>query len=177
MNIIEFEKVATKSKIPLVIDLWAPWCGPCKALDPILAQVKIKFKGQVDVLKINADESTALLQKLGVTGIPTMLAYVNGKQVYRKTGLQSAPAIETLFKQLAEGKSEIKSSGLAPVARILRVIISSVLIVIGFYSSTSWLFYILGGVVLFSAFYDRCPIYKMVSAKIKTLFQKPARNP
>lgn len=177
MNVTQFEKSTSENKLPLVVDLWAPWCGPCKTLDPILAQAKEKYAGKVDVLKVNADESTELLQKLGVLGIPTVLAYVNGKQVFRKTGLQSVSAIGALFEQLAQGKSEIKSAGLAPLDRMIRFVVGTILIVAGFYTATSWVLLALGGIVLFTAFYDRCPIYKAVSARIKTMFHKTTRNP
>jgi len=170
MNVLQFEKIVAESKLPLVVDLWAPWCGPCKAMDPILAQAKTNFNGKVEVLKINSDDSQELLQKLGVVGIPTLLAYVNGKQVYRKTGMQSSAALNAMFEQLAEGKIEVQVSGLGSLQRILRLAIGTILVIFGFNASPAWVFFLLGGIVTFSAFYDRCPIYKAVTAKLKTLF-------
>ncbi len=177
MNIAQFEKTVQSNKRPLVIDLWAPWCGPCKAMNPLLEQAKSNYSGKVDVLKINSDESQALLSKLNVVGIPTLLAYVDGKQVYRKTGLHTASALNDLFKQLSEGKQELQVSTLSPASRIFRALIGVGLIVAGYYSSLSWLFYAAGAVIVFSSFYDRCPIYKAVKSKLDSLFKKEARNP
>jgi thioredoxin 1 len=123
MNVAQFEKTVKTNKHPLVIDLWAPWCGPCKAMNPLLEQVKSAYTGKVDVMKINSDESQALLSKLNVVGIPTLLAYVDGKQVYRKTGMHTSAALNDLFKQLSEGKQELQVSTLTPVSRIFRVLL------------------------------------------------------
>jgi len=172
MNVALFEKTIQSSKKPLVIDLWAPWCGPCKAMNPLLEEVKKTYAGKVDVMKINSDESQDLLAKLNVVGIPTLLAYVEGKQVYRKTGMHSSAALNGLFSQLAEGKQDLQVSTLTPFARIFRALLGVGLVVAGYYTSISWLFYIAGAVVIFSSFYDRCPIYKAVKAKLSTLFNK-----
>lgn len=172
MNVALFEKTIHSSKKPLVIDLWAPWCGPCKAMNPLLEEVKKTYSGKVDVMKINSDESQALLQKLNVVGIPTLLAYVDGKQVYRKTGMHTSAALNGLFSQLAEGKQEVQVSTVTPIARIFRVLIGIGLVIAGYYSTISWLFYVAGAIVIFSSFYDRCPIYKAVKTKLSSLFKK-----
>lgn len=172
MNVALFEKTIHSSKKPLVIDLWAPWCGPCKAMNPLLEEVKKTYAGKVDVMKINSDESQDLLTKLNVVGIPTLLAYVDGKQVYRKTGMHSSSALNGLFSQLAEGKQEVQVSTLTPFARIFRALLGVALVIAGYYSSISWLFYIAGAIVVFSSFYDRCPIYKAVKAKLRSWFKK-----
>lgn len=176
MNIAQFEKTVKTNKRPLVIDLWAPWCGPCKAMNPLLEQVKTNYNGKVDVMKINSDESQALLSNLKVTGIPTLLAYVNGQQVYRRTGMHSTTALNDLFEQLSQGKQNVQVSTLNPLSRIFRAVIGMGLVIAGFSVNPAWLFYVAGGLVLFSSFYDRCPIYKAVKAKLTELFKKERRN-
>ncbi len=177
MNVTQFQTTIKTHKKPLVIDLWAPWCGPCKAMNPLLEQAKTNYAGKVDVMKINSDESQALLSKLNVVGIPTLLAYVDGKQVYRKTGMHNAAALNDLFEQLSQGKLDVQVSNMSPLGRIFRVLLGVGLIVGGYYSSIPWLFYIGGGVAIFSSFHDRCPIYKAVKAKLSSLFKKEATNP
>jgi thioredoxin len=66
---------------PVVVDLWAPWCGPCKAMEPAFKAAGEKFAGKVDVLKINADESPDVLKELGVRAIPTVISFAHGEAI------------------------------------------------------------------------------------------------
>lgn len=172
MNLKDYEYKIRSSILPVVVDFWAPWCGPCKAMDPLLSQTKQKFSGQVNVIKMNADENPEVMKKLGIYSIPTMIAYVDGVQVYRKAGMQPINALENLFKQLAEGSPKISSPNLTARDRVIRLVLGTGLLGAGFYFGKIWVLIGLGVVVVFSAFYDRCPIYQAVSAKILTLFKK-----
>ena len=116
----QFEQKVAAARQPLVVEFWAPWCGPCKIMNPILKSASEKYRGQVELLKINADESPELLRQLKIFSIPTLLVYRDGKAVYRKVGAQPAAAIEALFAGLAEGK-EIQKSGPTPFDRLLRL--------------------------------------------------------
>ncbi|WP_179020171.1 thioredoxin [Winogradskyella forsetii] len=72
---------------PVLVDFYADWCGPCKMLDPILKQVKDELGAEVAILKIDVDKNQALASKYQVRGVPTMLLFKNGKQVWRQSGV------------------------------------------------------------------------------------------
>ena len=133
------------------------------------------FTGQVELLKVNVDESPDIARSLGIMGIPTTLAYAQQKQVFRQTGMLDQSALESLFSDLAGGKTEITRS-IPAFDRVLRLAAGTGLIVWGALRGPSVLLIVLGAAVAFTAVYDRCPIYKAVSTKIKTLFAK-IKNP
>ena len=94
MDLDEFNEKISNSPIPLVIDFWTPWCGPCKAMQPVLAAVAQQFAGKVELLKINVDESPEIARSLSIMGIPTTLVYAQQKPVFRKTGMLDQAALE-----------------------------------------------------------------------------------
>ncbi len=71
---------------PVVVDLWAPWCGPCRAVKPTLEKLAQEYAGQVDLWEINADENQELLRQLKVYGIPTLIAYQSDQEKMRYVG-------------------------------------------------------------------------------------------
>lgn len=81
-----FDKVID-SKSPVLVDFFADWCGPCKMLAPILKQVKDELGEEVKIVKIDVDKNQPLAQKFNVRGVPTMLLFKNGKQVWRQSGV------------------------------------------------------------------------------------------
>ena len=74
-----FQKVVLESKVPVLLDIYADWCGPCKQLGPILEEAAIKSGGMFRLAKLNSDKEGSLSEALGVTGLPTVFAIVNGK--------------------------------------------------------------------------------------------------
>ena len=171
MNVLEFQKLLMDSPKPLIVDLWAPWCGPCRAMVPALLQTGQKYAGQVDVLKINADESPEVIQFLGVMGIPTVIGFANGNEIVRRTGLQSHDALDMIFgATLHQNRAVITPP--APLDRWIRSGAGLALTALGWFWGQSMLLVGLGGVLLFSAFYDRCPIYKALAPRVSALFQR-----
>lgn len=159
------------SKVPIIVDLWAPWCAPCRAMEPALKQVSAEFAGKVRVLKINADDSQDVLNHLGVMGIPTVVAYAGGKEVMRRSGIQPADALRSLFEAAFAGKKPVVIPP-TPIGRIVRVIAGLGAVVAGWYLDRSIVLFVVGGILIFSAFYDRCPVYRAVATRAKTIFRK-----
>jgi thioredoxin len=171
MNKNDFFSRINKSTKPVIVDLWAPWCGPCRAMQPAFKQISQKYAEEVFVLKINADESPEVLKALGVRGIPTVIGFAHGKEILRRTGMQSAQALDILFDStLNERKPAVMP--LAPIDRILRAAGGLALLVIGWIIWQSIILIALGAVLLFSAVYDRCPIYNTIAPRLAAMFHK-----
>jgi len=81
-----FEKSVLKSEVPVIVDFWAPWCGPCKMVAPILEKIAKEYDGKIIVAKVNTDENQEYAGRYGVQGIPTMLFFVDGKVLHRQVG-------------------------------------------------------------------------------------------
>ena len=89
----DFEEKVLGANKPVVVDVWAPWCGPCRAVAPNFEAASNTYSEQATFLKLNADENQDVLKQYKVMGIPTMLYFSHGKLVDRKAGVQSAEAI------------------------------------------------------------------------------------
>lgn len=88
-----FDKAISDSSKAVLVDFWAPWCGPCKALSPILDEISKENSDLVTIYKVNVDEETELAQDIGVQSIPTMLLYKNGNLNEKLIGLKSKDEI------------------------------------------------------------------------------------
>lgn len=82
-----FDGAVLKSDKPVLVDLWAAWCAPCRAMEPTIEAVAKEFEGKVTVAKLNVDENPELAQQLDVMSIPTMMVFKNGQPVNRLVGL------------------------------------------------------------------------------------------
>ncbi len=83
------------SKIPVVVDFWAPWCGPCHMVAPVLEQLSEEYAGRVAFAKINVDENPDTPSRLGIRGIPTLILYVDGEEADRLVGFAPKPRLES----------------------------------------------------------------------------------
>ena len=90
-----FEAEVLKSDRPVLVDFWAPWCGPCRMLAPVLAEVAKAKADKIKVGKVNVDEEPELAAKYGITGIPAMLLFVNGNAVATSVGFKPKPELES----------------------------------------------------------------------------------
>lgn len=82
----DFESVVLKSDKPVLVDFWAPWCGPCRALAPVIDELSEEYAGKVKVVKMNVDENPITPTKYGVRAIPTLVLIKNGETVEQITG-------------------------------------------------------------------------------------------
>jgi thioredoxin 2 len=98
-----FAEVAEKSAVPVLVDLWAPWCGPCRMVSPALAQLAAERAGKLKLVKVNVDESPRLRQRFGVQSIPTLMVLRGGEVIARQVGAAPANALRSWLEQSLPG--------------------------------------------------------------------------
>ena len=94
---VNFEDEVIKSSVPVLVDFWAPWCGPCKMIAPFLSQLADEYADRVKIAKVNVDEEQDLAGRHGVVSIPTLVVYKGGTIVNQKMGALPKQEIEKLF--------------------------------------------------------------------------------
>jgi thioredoxin 2 len=95
----DFDRLVGKASLPIVVDYWAPWCGPCRMVAPELQKVAARQAGQAIVVKVNTDELSDLGQRFGIRSIPTLAVFAGGKEVARESGARPAEEIEAFISR------------------------------------------------------------------------------
>jgi thioredoxin 1 len=116
VNDADFEQAVLQSDQPVLVDFWAPWCGPCHALAPILAEVAADWAGRARVMKLNVDVSPSSTERLSVRAIPTLILFKNGREVERLLGAVNKREIaRRLDHHIGTGIEEEEKHGSATV--------------------------------------------------------------
>ncbi len=97
----EFEQEVIKSEVPVLVDFWAPWCGPCKMVAPMLEELAQEFSGKVKVAKMNVDENSTTPPVYGIRAIPTLILFKGGEVVEQITGVVPKDQLKSTLEKVA----------------------------------------------------------------------------
>lgn len=166
---LEFWERVRRNPRPVVVDFWAPWCGPCRMIEPSLTRLQQEFHDQVDVWRINADEYPELLRDLNIYGIPTLIGFHGGEEVVRQTGAVPLENLRRLF-QAAQHGERITAPPLSTFDRLVRLAAGAAILLLAYQRGLdgfNWALVAVGVVILFSAVHDRCPLWQAIISRLR----------
>ncbi len=166
MKLKVLQNKITKPGKPIIIDVWAPWCAPCRMTKPILEKLSQEYAGKIEFLPINADESREVLEEYRIASIPTVIAFRDGKVAGRVVGVRDEQGFRAMFDALATG-NDVRVP-MRKFDRILRLAAGGAIIIVGV-ATRQWWVIAIGGLIAFLGFYDRCPIWAAITRAFKNL--------
>jgi len=95
----DFENVVIKSSLPVLVDFWAPWCGPCRGIGPVVEELASEYEGRVLVCKVNVDECSKVPSMFGIRAIPTLIVFKDGEVVDQVTGAVSKSYLVNMIEK------------------------------------------------------------------------------
>lgn len=157
MTLSEFNREISDTERATIIDLWAPWCGPCKAMKPAFDKLSEEYGDRARVLAVNADESSEVLQRLQVFAIPTVLAFRGGNEIVRRKGAQSEADLRALFEAVIQGK---ELPAMSNRTRFIRIAAAVAALFFSFRLDPAWPMQVFAAMLFGLAIHDRCPVLK-----------------
>lgn len=103
VNDSNFESEVLKSPLPVLVDFYATWCGPCKSLTPLLEQIAGDYQGRAKIVKLDIDEAPSVASSFGIMAVPTMIVFKGGREHHKMTGAKPRPEIESALKSAISG--------------------------------------------------------------------------
>lgn len=95
-----FDEVVVESKLPVLVDFWAPWCSPCQAIAPIVDELAEEYTGKVNFAKLNVDEAPGIPQRYGIHSIPTLIVFKEGKPMQQVVGMKPKKDLKEVLDQV-----------------------------------------------------------------------------
>jgi thioredoxin 1 len=158
------ERLASHAR-PVILDVWAPWCAPCRRMAPMVERLAAEYDGRVDVWKINADDRPEDVRALKVLGIPTMIVHRGGRELGRKVGAGSEGELRALFEAALSDRAPARPA-LPGSERVLRLVAGAALLALALATGPSLILLAVAGLVLFSAVADGCPLWQAIRPRL-----------